>query len=380
MKFKVAIIPASILIGGFLIMLLLLNLKPEEEQKKNVVQKKIVQTIHVELGEITTTIEAFGKLKSSQPVSIYSEVSGEILKGQIPFQPAQSFKKGDLLLKIDDRQLLFEINSLKSDFLTALAQLLPEIKVDFPDQFKKWEMYFNQFSFEKKLDPFPEKPNPKIKMYLSRFNIYKLFYSIRNLEVRLEKHFIYAPFDGSIVSADSREGTIARVGSKLGEIINLENLEVEVPVKIGEISWIDKNTPVEFTSAEINGAWKGRIIRVGKTIDEQTQTVPVFVSLNKTDSNHLFAGTFFTAHITGKSIANAFRVPRKSVYNKNYVYIVEDEHLKYKSVEISREEKDFVIVTGGLHSGDKLVTEILQGVSDGMPASARTADLTGGEI
>ena len=42
----------------------------------------------------------------------------------------------------------------------------------------------------------------------------------------LNKHYFYAPFNGSITAADLRVGSNVRAGSRLGEIINLSNLEL----------------------------------------------------------------------------------------------------------------------------------------------------------
>ena len=143
----------------------------------------------------------------------------------VPFRPAQSFSRGDLLLKADDRQVKLDISSRKSEFLTALAVALAEIKSDTPDEYKAWRDYFDAIEFDEKLAEMPATDDPRIKLLLSRLNVYKLYYDIRDLEITLEKHHFYAPFDGSIISADMREGTTARGGSHLGRIINLEELE-----------------------------------------------------------------------------------------------------------------------------------------------------------
>ena len=159
--------------------------------------------------------------------------------------------------------------------MTALATVLPEIKVDFPEEYDTWQNYFDQVEFNQKLTPLPEAANQKIKLYLSRFNVYKLYFQVRNLEILLNKHFFVAPFTGSIVSADLRIGSTARPGTKLGEIINLDNLEVETPIAAEDIQWIDQETRVKFTSSEMSGEWTGKIKRIGKSIDEVTQTLPV---------------------------------------------------------------------------------------------------------
>lgn len=311
---------------------------------------------------------------SSQPITLSSEVSGEVLPGSVPFQPAQSFKKGDLLLKIDDRQIKLDINSTKSDLLNALASVLPELKLDFPEEYEKYQSYFNSCGFGQKLRDLPETDNQKVKLFLSRFNVYKLYFTVRNLEIRLQKHYFYAPFDGSIVSADLRVGSAARVGSKLGEIINLQDLEVELPVPAIDIQWLDRKKPVRFTSSEIKGEWTGKIKRIGKNIDTRTQAIQVYASVDRGNQNGLYNGVFLRAVIPGTMIQNAVSIPRKAIYEDKNVYLIKNGKLDYRPIDITFEEAESVIATGGIQNGDTLVVEVLQGVANGMPARANIAE------
>jgi RND family efflux transporter MFP subunit len=348
-----------------------LSLRSEPPRRIPQARAKIVKADVVQLNPVASSIIAFGRLITAQPVVLYSEVNGVLMPGDVTFQPAQSFQKGDLLLKVDDRQARLELNSAKSDLLTALAIVLPEIKVDFPEEYQIWQAYFDKFTFDNKLETLPETKNQKIKLYLSRFNVFKLYFQVRNLEILLNKHYFYAPFSGSIVSADLRVGSTARGGTRLGELINLENLEVEVPVPSPDIRWIDRDRPVLFTSTEIEGEWKGRIKRIGKTIDQRTQSLQVFMTVNKNGEEGLYNGVFLRAEIPGLVIPNSFVIPRKALYNEKYVYLIKQGRLDYREVEIARKEADSIILTGGIQNGDTLVTDVLQGVAPGMPASVR---------
>jgi RND family efflux transporter MFP subunit len=214
----------------------------------------------------------------------------------------------------------------------------------------------------------PDTQNQKIKLFLSRFNVNKLYFQIRNLEIQLEKHFFIASFNGSIISTELHAGSTARVGTRLGEIISLDNLEIEVPLPIQDIEWIDRNKPVKFSSADMSGTWYGRVIRIGKNIDTRTQTVQVFVDVNNSKNSGLFNGVFLKAVIPGRKIEHAMTIPRKLIYNDQYVYLVNNGQLEYRKIDIARRELNSVIINGGLVINDTLVTEVLQGVAEGMPA------------
>ncbi len=362
------LLPIGILIIGFIAMKMLLNFREDSGHRTQQIRPKIVSSEIVKFESIETKISGFGKIRSTQPVDLISEVSGTLRKGNVNFLPGQSFNKGDLLIMIDDRQTKLTINSKISELLTALGQFLPEIKSEFPDESKLWNKYFKNCNFDQQLKSLPEVSSNKVKLYLARFNIYKLYFSIKELEIKLEKYYLYAPFNGTIVATSKRVATNTGVNSLLGKIINLEDFEVEISIPAEDVQWIDYNRPVNFTSNESAGKWEGTIRRIGSSIDERTQTIPVYVGIENDLQSSLINGLFLEGKIPGVHIENAYSVPRRAIYDKSFVYIIVDGKLEYKKVNILREEDKSVIVTNGLSDGDTLVVEILQGVAPGMPA------------
>ena len=345
---------------------IVVGMKEEPPKRVPPPRVKIVTSQIVELKNNQTNITAYGRLTSSQPVVLISEVNGTIEKGSIPFQPAQTFKKGDLIVKIDDRQTKLQLNQTKSDFLSALASVLPEIKIDFPNEFEKWQNYFNSINFTDNIADLPEASNQKVKLFLTRFNVYKLYFSIKNLEITLSKHYFYAPFNGSIKTADLREGSTARSGSNIGEIINLDDMEVEISLSVSDIKWIDFSQSVKITSNELNGVWQGKVKRISDVVDNQNQTVTAYVSIS--NRKNLFNGIFLKVDIPGKTLNNSLAAARKSIYNEEYVYLIKNGKLDFRKVEIARKETERVLISSGVEQGDTLVTELMQGVAPGMLA------------
>jgi len=371
-KLIVALLGLAILAVGFGGMRLFSGMREEPPKKGPELREIVVSAEAVVPGAVVAEIVAYGRLKSAQPVVINSEVNGTLEQGEVTFRPGQRFLRNQLLVKVDTRQIKLEISTAKSELLKALASVLPDIKVDFLDAYDEWQDYFNRCSFDKPVPRLPEAANNSIKLYLARFNVYNIYFSIRDLEIRYEKHFIRAPFDGAIIGADLRPGSNVRSGTLIGEIISLEELEMVVPLTVEDVQWIDPDQPVLLTSAEIRGEWHGRIMRIGKTIDQQTQTVQAYIRVD--DPDELYDGIFLKATIPGRTIESAVSVPRRALYRQKYVYLIEDGALAFRQVEVVRSETDTVIVSNGLSDGDMLVTDVLQGVSPGMPARVKNAD------
>jgi membrane fusion protein, multidrug efflux system len=371
-KLIVALVALGIVVAGFAVMSLLSSLR-EEPPKKEPEQRQIVVSAEtVAPGRVAAEIIAYGRLKSAQPVVINSEVNGMLEEGEVDFRPGQRFRRGQLLIKVDARQIELDISAAKSDLLKALATVLPEIRVDFPDAFAVWQEYFNLCSFDRPVPKLPEAANNNIKLYLSRFNVYTIYFTIRDLEIMREKHFIHAPFDGSIVAVDLRSGSNVRSGTRIGEIINLEELEMVVPLTVEDVQWLDPEQPVLLTSAELRGEWHGHIVRIARTVDQQTQTVQAYITVDEADQ--LYDGILMKATIPGRMIDSAVRIPRRALHNQNSVYLIEDGLLALRAVDVVRSEPESVIIAGGLVSGDVVVTDVLQGVSPGMPARVKNND------
>ncbi len=371
-KYMKYIIPVIIIAVGVVLMLFLSSLKKKTLKQDPVVASKIVVTEEVKLHPVASHINLFGRAATSEPVMLNSEVNGVLEKGDIDFKVSQKFFKGDLICKIDDRQAKYSLNSAKSDLLNALANVLPEIKVNFENEYTVWQEYFNNCKFDSKITPLPEVTNEKIHLYLSRFNVYKFYYNALSLEIILDKHYFYAPFDGSIIKTNLQVGSSVRIGEQIGEIINTADMEISVPVETKNILWIDKDKNVTIKSKEFSREWSGKISRIGSNIDTRTQTVNLFIKVNQEKNNPLLNGVFVEVEFQGKLVENAFAIPPMALYEESYVYLVKDGRLQKQSVRLVRRESDRVIITDGIKTGDIIVVEALQGVASGMPARSKT--------
>jgi hypothetical protein len=80
------------------------------------------------------------------------------------------------------------------------------------------------------------------------------------------------------------------------------------------------------------------------------------------------AGLLFEAVLAGKTVSDAVSVPLKNLYGQDEVYLLEDGELQQRQVTVARREATRAIVTGGLQAGDRIVTDLLEGVAPGMKA------------
>jgi len=173
----------------------------------------------------------------------------------------------------------------------------------------------------------------------------------------MRKYTLYAPFVGTISEIVLQSGSYVNPGNKIAKINRTDRLELKVDVGIGDIGWIRNNQSVAITSEDGNQTWIGKINRIGDLINQNTQSIDVFVDINS-NGYPVYDGLYLQANIPGKVINNAMEIPRNAVFNGNQVFVVQDTVLNVQEIMIHKVNSSTVVFSG-LNEGDDLVVEPL---------------------
>ena len=119
------LVPISVIGLGVLILYLLNKNPPDEEiqvaTKKN--QKRELRTRVIELKKenYQTTIEANGIIKAHNEIILTSQVSGRVVTIHPQFEDGAFFKKGAILLELEEADFLTSVASAKANLAQAEA-------------------------------------------------------------------------------------------------------------------------------------------------------------------------------------------------------------------------------------------------------------------
>ena len=340
--------------------------KEPPEEKKLAVSVRYVKTEPVKYTDVATTVVAFGRVETAQSLDLLSEVGGRMYEGNIRLKEGQNFRKGTLLFYIEDDEATLNLKSQKSNFLRDLAAILPDLKVDFGGSYDTWQTYFSKVDIDKDLPVLPENNNEKEKTFLATKGIYSSYYSIKSAESRLKKHRYYAPFDGSISEVAMETGAFVNPGTRIGKIIRAGVHELKVSVETRDISWIQEGAEVKIYSDETQQYWDGTVLRISDFVNQNTQSVDVFLAINA-NGQRIYDGQFLQAAIPARVVKDGMIIPRNAIYNRSEVFVLEDTLLKVKKINVVRLEKESAIFTG-LEEGDALVVEPLINAHNNMVA------------
>lgn len=332
------------------------------------VESKVVLPVSVETVQNSSTpitLKTSGNLVAKNKVDLYSEVSGIFKSSTREYKPGSPYRKGQTLLLIDSEEFKANIKAQKSNLYNQIVLFMPDLRLDYPDASPKWESYLSEFDVEKPLRDFPETSTDKEKLFLSSKGIYTTFFNISNLEKRLEKYVIRAPFNGVLTEALVNPGALVRNGQKLGEFISTGVYEMEVDINVTYQKLLAVGKSVELHNLERTNSWMGKVVRVNGKVNQASQTIKVFIQV--ADAS-LKEGMYLEADLVAKEEENTYEVSRKLLFDNNKLFVVKDTLLDV--VEISPVfYKEKTVVVKGLTDGTQLLSKSVPGAHKGMRVS-----------
>ena len=297
------------------------------KNKPKPVVEKVIKTVFVDTvnnGSIQIKLPANGSLVAKRRVEIYSEVQGIFKTGTVLFKPGQKFTAGQALIRIDASEYYASVQSSKSNLYNTIAAIMPDLRLDFPEIYQKWQTYLNAFDFSKSTPKLPEMSSEKENYFITGRGIVSSYYNLKNLEQRLSKYIIVAPFSGILTEALVTEGTLIRNGQKLGEFIDPTEYEMEVAISKSYAHFLKVGEEVELNNLDNTSYYKGQISRVNGSVDQATQTITAYIDVK--DSN-LKEGIYLEANISGETIESAIEIDRNLLLDDQQIFVVDNEML-----------------------------------------------------
>lgn len=336
------------------------NTKPKPKINKTV---KTVFTKEVQNTTIPIRIAANGTLVAKRKVVLYSEVQGLFNASEQLFKPGQKYTKGSTLVAINNAEFYASVQSSKSDFYNLLMSVMPDLKLDYTDSFNKWENYLQSIDVSKPIPNLPEFSSKKEQYFIAGKKIISTYYNLKNLEERLSKYTIKAPFNGVLSNALVTEGTLVRPGQQLGEFIDPSVYELEVAVSSQFASLLKTGKKVTLQTVEKTETYTGIVTRVNSIVDKNTQTVTAYIEIKNAA---LKEGLFLEAILDAKEEENAFLLDRNLLINNEKILIVKDSVLDFINVKPVY-FYDKKVILKGIPEGTFVISKPLAGGYAGMP-------------
>ena len=334
-------------------------------QKVRPKPKKVVKTVFVDTvqnGIVPINISANGNLVAQRRLELFSEVQGVLQRGSKLFKPGQTYSNGETLLRLNSSEYYASVQSQKSALYNQITAIMPDLRLDYPSAFAKWDTYLNNFDVNKTTPALPEITSEKERYFISGRNILTTYYNVKNLEQRLGKYRITAPFSGILTQALVTEGTLVRSGQKLGEFIDTSVYELEVAISKTYADLLKVGNEVSLTTIDGEKEYTGKVTRVNGNIDQASQTINAYIEVR---DKELREGIYLEAVLQAKEEADAISIPRGLLQPENQLFTVRDsilEVIKVNPVYFSDKE----VVVKGVPEGTTIVSKPVPGAYAGM--------------
>lgn len=309
-----------------------------------------VEAVVVRPAPLEDKIATTGTLLPNEEVQLRPEISGRVT--QVAFQEGSQVTKGQLLLKVDDRELQAQLKRKK----------LEENLASDEEKRRRALLDINGISREE---------------YDRTANSLNMLKAERELiEAQLAKMSIVAPFDGVVGLRQISEGGYIVSGTIVASVQQIDPMKVEFSVPEKYAARLRKGSTVTVQVGESPGSRTGEIFAIDRQINTDTRTIKVR-AIVPNHSHDLIAGSFARITIVVERIENALVVPSQALIpemESQKVFVSRDGKAVALRVQTGIRMEKTTQIVGGLRPNDTLLTTGLLQLTDGRPIQVTVRD------
>ena len=376
-----AIIVTIIIAVTVAIIYLLFAFKPEA--KKQQIPETIVRVdvIQASRSSYPTIVNANGTIEAETRGNLVAQISGEIINVSDNFKTGGSFKKGDVLIQIDQRDFRADLSQALASLSQAQANYSQE-KANAKQAELDWKRLGNT-------TPAPPLVARKPQLAAAKAQLDSAQAAHQSAELNLSRTTLTAPYDGRIIERRAVLGQYVSTGTAIAEVFATDGVEVRLPISQDEFNQLGLDS---FSSESSNNEyavllnskigiqsyqWQADITRTDSTFDINTRQIDIIANVQdpfgKTSGlPALKIGQFVSARIQGRVINDVFVIPNKSIREGSYLYVVRDGKLAKQSITTIWQDDQNSLIKDGIGEGELVVTTSLNSTLAG--ARAKLAD------
>ena len=312
---------------------------PKENKQRTLKVNAQVIKPHLLTDEILVT----GRLVPDEEVSLSFETSGKIT--DIFFTEGTLVKRGELLAKVNDRQLQAQLKRLEAQI--PLAE----------------DRVFRQNALLKR-DAVSKEAYEQVKTELATLNA-----DIENIKANIDMTELRAPFDGIIGLRQVSTGAYASPTTVVAKLTKVTPLKVEFAVPERYAREIKKGTNLEFKVEGKLDTYHAQVYATESSIDMETHSLNIR-AIYPNRNGELLAGRYADIQLKQKEIEDAIAIPSEAIVpemGKNKVFVYRSGVADPVDVIIGLRTEAEVQIVRGLSVGDTILTSGTLQLRKGMP-------------
>lgn len=349
-----------------------------------------------------------GKVLAVDEVSLSAKIGGKV--EQIFVEEGDTVKAGQVLIKLDQKDVISQLNQAQAGYEAALAQLSNLQNGQLPGQLASLKSALNQAeaNFENAKEDYDrmkflldqgaisEQEFEKIKL---QYDISKEQFEGAKTQLNLTEEktapesiaaaeaqvkqaealltaaqttvdncLITSPINGTVGAINVKTGQILNPGVSALTVGDLSSVEIQINVTEDKVNALSVGQEAEVTIDSVNTSpIIGEIVSISPFKDPRTHVYPVKVLVSNGDGS-LKSGMFARVKLMVAKHSQVVTVPEDAVVSfdgMRIVYVLEEGLAKAYDVLTGPASKGKVVITKGVVAGKEIIVQGQDLLSDG---------------
>ncbi len=324
----------------------------------------------VSIGELDrtvarNTVTAFGVLSPRQSLQLTTQVPGEITWVSEHLEAGDQVARGDLLLRIDERDYAIAVANAEARLAQAEANI--DIEAGRSEIARlEWAAWQENHDEELPANPLALRAPQRAEAVARRKAIGAELDSAR---LALERTAVTAPWPATVVEANAITGQVLSVGEVTATLFPLDFAVVELQVPVKTVRLLDAGIdrielrPVhDLEAAPVVGTFEGIV----RNLTDDTRLATVRVRIDQPLEHN---GWAYGMHLEARLVAHEQRelvlVPADLIISGNLIWVYRDGRAQRHQLFPVEIEGQTVSVEDNFVAGDALIVERPIGLFDG---------------
>ncbi len=318
--------------------------------------------------------ESVGTTEGFVNADIYPKITGYLLKQN--YSDGDRVRAGQLLFQIDDREYKAALDQALGD----LGQKQADHKKNRQDLDKYTPLYEQQVISKQEFDHITQTTRASAAAVASAEA------AVETAKLNEQWTQVTSPIDGIAGIAKAQVGDLVSPTMLLATVSQLDPIKVEFPVSektylhfADQINQdpLGKNAPKLEMILSDGSTYKypGHISNVNRQVEIQTGTIEV-QGIFPNPSHVLRPGMYAKVRAAAEVRKNALLVPQEAVLETQGQYQVaivgSDDKVTMRTVVVGQQAGGLQIIEKGVSPGERVITEGLQKVTDGMEVNPQS--------
>lgn len=377
-QLRYVLTPILIILLAIVVLATIVILAPKPTKKPQIIKAPLVEVQDITRQDIRFIITSQGSVMPRTQTNLVSEVSGQIALVNNKFNVGGFFKKGEVLLSIDDISYRVALLQAQSRLDAANAVLIEQ-------KARKQQAEDEWLLTGKPLSKAPVMALRLPQLQQAQADVKAAKAAVTDAEVKLSRTKIKAPYDAMIKDKKVDIGQYVSMGSMLATTFAVDYAEVRLPIKQRDVEFLNlpKINQQESLSSKVNLSyqvmgnehkWLSNITRYEGEVDSRSRVHYVVAQLSDpyailptSDHQELRMGTFVNASIEGRMISDIVAISRTALHGANKVYLVDDKNtLHMQEINILHNDADHVYTHDTFVENQRLITTHMEAPVEGM--------------